>query len=105
MRPRKRWKKCLSVVTVSLIGIGLAIGLHLALGGSVYHPLTHLYKIGSWLGCKNSTAYSCNKTPSPLYPVKTALLLPRNTMLPKSGYKFSNKAAMQSMPQSLLDMR
>lgn len=63
MRPRKRWKKCLSVVTVSLIGIGLAIGLHLALGGSVYHPLTHLYKIGSWLGCKNSTAYSCNKNP------------------------------------------
>jgi hypothetical protein len=27
MRPRNRWKKCLSIVTYSLTGIGLAIGM------------------------------------------------------------------------------
>ncbi len=63
MRPRNRWKKCLSIVTYSLTGIGLAIGLDMAVGGSVYHPLTHVYKLGSWLGCKNSTADNCNKNP------------------------------------------
>ena len=61
MKSRRRWKKYLSIVTFSLTGIGLIIGLDMALGGSVYHPLTHLYKIGSWLGCKNSTADNCNK--------------------------------------------
>jgi len=63
MKLRKRWKKYLSIVTVSLTGIGVAIGLDMAVGGSVYHPLTHLYKIGSWLDCKNSTADNCNKNP------------------------------------------
>lgn len=36
----------------------------MAISGSIYHPLTYLYKALSWLGCKNSHAPSCNKTAS-----------------------------------------
>lgn len=60
MRARRRWKKCLSIATISLAGIGLAIGLDMVVGGSIYHPLTHIYKVGSWFICK-STADNCNK--------------------------------------------
>ncbi len=75
MRSSKIWKKCLSIVTVSLTGIGLAIGLDMAVGGSVYHPLTHLYKIGSWLSCKNSTADNCNKNIVPLISGKNGIVV------------------------------
>ncbi len=60
MRPRRRWKKCLSIATIGLAGISLSIGLDMAVGGSIYHPLTHIYKVGSWFLCK-STADNCNK--------------------------------------------
>ncbi len=56
---RRRLKKCLSVLILSFAFIGLALGLDMAVAGSVYHPLTYLYRILSWVGCKSS---NCNKT-------------------------------------------
>lgn len=56
---RRRLKKCLSVLILSIAFIGLALGLDMAVAGSVYHPLTYLYRILSWVGCKSS---NCNKT-------------------------------------------
>ncbi|MBD0343856.1 MAG: gamma-glutamyltransferase, partial [Coleofasciculus sp. Co-bin14] len=34
----------------------------MAIGGSVFHPLTYLYKLQSWLTCKFTSIPSCNKT-------------------------------------------
>lgn len=41
---------------------GLAIGLDIAISGSIYHPLTYIYSTLSWLLCKNSQLPNCNKT-------------------------------------------
>lgn len=38
----------------------------MAISGSVYHPLTYVYRGMSWLECKNSLAPSCNKATSAL---------------------------------------
>lgn len=62
MKKRKRLRKCLLVLTTGSTLIGLALGLDMAVSGSVYHPLTYLYNALSWLGCKNSLAPSCKKT-------------------------------------------
>ncbi len=62
MQKPKRLRKCLYVFTISAGLLGLTLGLDMAYGGSVYHPLTYVYKILSWIGCKNSSANNCNKT-------------------------------------------
>lgn len=61
MSKRTRLKKCLLVLTVGPILIGLALGLDMAVSGSIYHPLTYLYGVLSWLGCSQSLSPSCNK--------------------------------------------
>ncbi len=66
MRRRKWLRKCLLVLTSSSALIGLVLGLDMAISGSVYHPLTYVYRGMSWLECKNSLAPSCNKATSAL---------------------------------------
>lgn len=85
IRPRKRWKKCISYATISFMGIGLAIGLDMLVGGSVYHPLTRLYKIGSWLICKNLTADNCKKAPTTLVSGKNGIVVTTQREASKVG--------------------
>jgi len=66
VRRRKWLRKCLLVLTSSSALIGLVLGLDMAISGSVYHPLTYVYRGMSWLECKNSLAPSCNKATSAL---------------------------------------
>lgn len=69
MNKGKRLRKCLLVLTTGSTLIGLALGLDMAVSGSVYHPLTYVYNALSWLGCKNSRSLSCNKTALSVRPV------------------------------------
>lgn len=62
MKKQKKLRKCLLVLTSGSTLIGLALGLDIAVSGSIYHPLTYLYNALSWLACKNSPSSSCNKT-------------------------------------------
>lgn len=54
-----RLKKIL-VNLVKLSGvIAIVVGADMLIGGSVYHPLTYLYKLGSWNICRNSAFKNC----------------------------------------------
>ncbi len=54
-------KKCLLVLISVPSSIIIAVGIDIALSGSVYHPLTYLFNISSWLECKTLSSI-CDKT-------------------------------------------
>lgn len=48
------------LILVKLLGVGFVIyGLDALIFGSIYHPLTYAYKVGSWLSCQFSPISSC----------------------------------------------
>jgi hypothetical protein len=55
---RRRLRVLAAIATL----ICLILSLDMAIGGSVFHPLTHLYKLQSWLTCKSGSIASCNNT-------------------------------------------
>jgi gamma-glutamyltranspeptidase/glutathione hydrolase len=55
-------RKRLRVLAAIAALICLILALDMAIGGSVFHPLTHLYKLQSWLTCKSASIASCNNT-------------------------------------------
>jgi len=62
MKKQKSLRIFLLFLAISSTSIGLAIGLDILLSGSLYHPLTYLYNVFSWLSCQKSS--SCNKAPA-----------------------------------------
>lgn len=62
MKKRKRLNKYLWVLGGSSALIAFALGIDIAVSGSIYHPLTYVYNGLSWLGCKNWSREHCNKT-------------------------------------------
>lgn len=55
-------RRRLRVLAAIATFIGLMIALDMVIGGSVFHPLTYLYKFQSWLACKFAPGSSCNNT-------------------------------------------
>jgi gamma-glutamyltranspeptidase / glutathione hydrolase len=52
--------KKILVNLVKLSGVvAIVVGADILIGGSVYHPLTYLYKLGSWNICRNSAFKNC----------------------------------------------
>ncbi|MGB7413142.1 MAG: gamma-glutamyltransferase [Thermosynechococcaceae cyanobacterium] len=50
-----------SVAKVSGV-FAILVVLDMLVGGSVYHPLTYLYKLGSWNSCRDSSFRTCKGT-------------------------------------------
>lgn len=65
MKQRKLIRRCLLAVASSSALVGLVIGLDMAISGSVYHPISYIYSLLSWQGCKNSSLPSCYENTSP----------------------------------------
>jgi gamma-glutamyltranspeptidase / glutathione hydrolase len=55
-------RKRLRVLAAIAAFICLILALDMAIGGSVFHPLTYLYKLQSWFTCKFASIPSCNNT-------------------------------------------
>lgn len=70
MTNRKKLRKILLILLSGSTSIVFALGLDMAISGSIYHPLTYLYKVLSWVGCKNSPLPNCNRI-TPLDSVPT----------------------------------
>ena len=64
MKIRKILKKTLLINAIILTSLAGIITLDIALSGSLYHPLTYLYNILSWLACRGSSLSSCDSTSS-----------------------------------------
>ena len=55
----------LTITGIILTTVGGIITLDIVVSGSVYHPLTYLYKSLSWWACRNSSLSSCHNTSDP----------------------------------------
>ena len=62
MKIVKYLRKTLTITAILLTSVGGIIALDVVISGSVYHPLTYLYKILSGLACKDSSLSSCSPT-------------------------------------------
>jgi gamma-glutamyltranspeptidase/glutathione hydrolase len=62
MKVFKYLRKTLTITAITLTTVGGIITLDIVISGSVYHPLTYLYRILSWWACKDSSLSSCHST-------------------------------------------
>jgi gamma-glutamyltranspeptidase/glutathione hydrolase len=60
MKIAKYFRKTLTITAILLTTVGGIISLDIVISGSVYHPLTYLYKILSWWACRDSSLRSCH---------------------------------------------
>ena len=67
MKIVKYLRKTLTITAILLTSVGGIIALDVVISGSVYHPLTYLYKILSGLACKDSSLSSCRRTSEASY--------------------------------------
>ncbi|MBD2731598.1 gamma-glutamyltransferase [Nostoc sp. FACHB-892] len=63
MGNHKRLKKCLKYFAVGTALISSLVVADMAVFGSIYHPLTYVYKLLSFIGCNYSPSTNCSQTP------------------------------------------
>ncbi|WP_193199649.1 gamma-glutamyltransferase [Nostoc sp. MG11] len=62
MKNYKKLKKCLKPLAFGTTLISILIAIDIVVFGSIYHPLTYIYNLLSFIGCKYSPSPNCSQT-------------------------------------------